>query len=135
MPPRGEISVLPTPGRSRTSPIMDDEFHSGSWGRWGITGVLAKYALLMGTIAVGVTQAIWRLGFSFGLLRFTGVYRADAILQLVMSALFLLKLGGNSYISPLMPRWRTVRDYLPVATAISFGLGIAIGNLLCSMSI
>lgn len=131
MPPRGEIPVIPTPGRSRSSFIMDDQFHSGSWGRWGITGVLAKYALLMGTIAIGVTQAIWRLGFAFGLTRFSGVYRADAIMQIVMSALFLLKIAGNSYISPLMPRWRTVRDYLPVVSAIWIGLGVAVGNIIC----
>ncbi|KAF8605035.1 hypothetical protein BDV93DRAFT_521918 [Ceratobasidium sp. AG-I] len=132
MPPRGEIAILPTPGRSnRSSYVMDEEFHSGSWGRWGITGVMAKYTLLMGTIAVGVTQSIWRLGFSFGLVRFTSVYRADAILQIVMSGLFILKLVGNSYLSPLTPRWRTFRDYIPVATAMSIGLGIAIGNLLC----
>ena len=133
MPPRGEIAILPTPGRSnRSSYVMDEEFHSGSWGRWGITGVVAKYTLLMGTIAIGVTQSIWRLGFAFGLIRFTSVYRADAVLQIIMSGLFILKLAGNSYLSPLTPRWRTIRDYIPVATAISIGLGIAIGNLMCS---
>lgn len=131
MPPRGEIAILPTPGRSNRSFAADEEFHSGSWGRWGITGVMAKYALLVGTVAIGVTQSIWRLGFAFGLIRFTSVYRADAILQIVMSGLFILKLVGNSYLSPLTPRWRTVRDYIPVATAMSIGLGIAIGNLLC----
>ncbi|KAG8716009.1 hypothetical protein FRC11_011265 [Ceratobasidium sp. 423] len=134
MPPRGEIPVLPTPGRgrgNRASFVMEDEFHSGSWGRWGLVGVLAKYALLMGTITIGVTQAIWRLGFAFGLIRFTSVYQADAIIQIAMSGLFLLKLAGNSYISPLMPRWKTIRDYLPVMVAISVGLGIAVGNLLC----
>ncbi|CAE6453959.1 unnamed protein product [Rhizoctonia solani] len=134
MPPRGEIPVLPTPGRgrgNRTSFVIEDEFHSGSWGRWGLVGILTKYALLMGAIAIGVTQAIWRLGFAFGLIRFTSVYQADAIMQIVMSGLFLLKLAGNSYISPLMPRWKTVRDYLPIVTAISVGLGVAVGNLLC----
>ncbi|KAG8744686.1 hypothetical protein FRC10_009600 [Ceratobasidium sp. 414] len=132
MPPRGEIPVLPTPGRTNnTSLAMDDDFHSGSWGRWGFTGVLVKYILLMGTIAIGVTQAIWRLGFTFGFMKFTTVYQADAILEIVLSGYFLLKLAGNVYLSPLTPRWRTVRDYLPVATAISIGLGIAIGNLLC----
>ncbi|KAJ1311643.1 hypothetical protein OPQ81_010119 [Rhizoctonia solani] len=115
----------------QSSFVMEDEFHSGSWGRWGIIGVLAKYALLMSTIMIGVTQAIWRLGFAFGLIRFTSVYRADAIIQIVMSGIFLLKLAGNSYISPLMPRWKTVRDYLPVATSISIGAGVAIGNLMC----
>jgi hypothetical protein len=131
MAPRGEIPVLPTPGRNGSS--WDDEFHSGSWGRWGITGILARYILLLGTISIAVTQAIWRLGFAFGLVRFAGVFRADAIIQIIMSGLFLLKLAGNTYISPLTPRWRTVRDYLPVATAISIGLGIAIGNLVCGM--
>ncbi|CAE6524382.1 unnamed protein product [Rhizoctonia solani] len=134
MPPRGEIPILPTPGRgrdNRASFVMEDEFHSGSWDRWGLIGVLAKYALLMGTITIGVTQAIWRLAFAFGLIRFTSVYQADAIMQIVMSGLFLLKLAGNSYISPLMPRWKTIRDYLPVVTAISIGLGVAVGNMIC----
>ncbi|KAG9096128.1 hypothetical protein FRC06_008996 [Ceratobasidium sp. 370] len=132
MPPRGEIPVLPTPGRTNnTSLAMDDDFHSGSWGRWGLTGVFVKYILLMGTIAIGVTQAIWRLGFTFGFTKFTTVYHADAITEIILSCCFLLKLGGNVYLSPLTPRWRTVRDYLPVVTAISIGLGIAVGNLLC----
>ncbi|QRW05008.1 hypothetical protein RhiLY_04007 [Ceratobasidium sp. AG-Ba] len=132
LPPRGEIPVLPTPGRAnRPSLDMDDEFHSGSWGRWGVIGVFAKYLLLMGAIAVGVTQAIWRLGFTFGFTRFTTVYRADAIMEIALSGCFLLKLAGNIYVSPLTPRWRTVRDYLPVVTSISIGLGIAVGNLMC----
>lgn len=86
----------------------------------------------MGAIAVGVSQSIWRLAFAFGLVRFTSVYRADAILQIIMSGLFILKLAGNTYLSPLTPRWRTARDYIPVATAMSIGLGIAVGNLMCS---
>ncbi|KAF8680247.1 hypothetical protein RHS04_04624 [Rhizoctonia solani] len=136
MPPRGEVPILPTPGPgpgrgNRKSFVMEDEFHSGSWGRWGLIGILTKYALLLGAITIGVTQAIWRLGFAFGLIRFTSVYRVDAIMQIIMSALFLLKLVGNSYISPLMPRWKTIRDYLPVVAAISIGLGVGIGNLMC----
>ncbi|CAE7071387.1 unnamed protein product [Rhizoctonia solani] len=134
MPPRGEIPVLPTPGRGpddKAPFVLGDEFHSGSWGRWGLVGILAKYTLMIGTITIGVTQAIWRLGFAFGLIRFTSVYQADAVIQIIMSALLLLKLAGNSYISPLMPRWKSVRDYLPVVAAISVGLGIAIGNLIC----
>ncbi|CCO26717.1 hypothetical protein BN14_00748 [Rhizoctonia solani AG-1 IB] len=134
MPPRGEIPVLPTPGRGKgdgASFVMDEEFHSGSWGRWGLIGILTKYALLLGAITIGVTQAIWRLGFAFGMIRFTSVYQVDAIMQIIMSGLFLFKLAGNSYISPLMPRWKTARDYLPVVAAISIGLGVAVGNLMC----
>ncbi|CUA77498.1 ABC transporter C family member 12 [Rhizoctonia solani] len=136
MPPRGEIPVLATPGRSlgnRKSFVFENEFHSGSWDRWGFVGIMTKYILLIGTIVVGVTQAIWRLGFAFGLVRFTSVYQIDTVIQITMSALFLLKLAGNSYISPLMPLWKTVRDYLPVVAAISVGLGIAIGNLMCML--
>ncbi|QRV90918.1 hypothetical protein RhiJN_18936 [Ceratobasidium sp. AG-Ba] len=106
-------------------------FWRGSWGRWGVIGVFAKYLLLMGAIAVGVTQAIWRLGFTFGFIRFTTVYRADAIMEIALSGCFLFKLAGNIYVSPLTPRWRTVRDYLPVVTSVSIGLGIAVGNLMC----
>ncbi|CAE6429397.1 unnamed protein product [Rhizoctonia solani] len=133
MPPRGEIPVLPTPGpgRGNRASFVMEEFHSGSWGRWGLIGILTKYALLLGAITIGVTQAIWRLGFAFGLIRFTSVYQVDAIMQIIMSGLFLLKLAGNSYISPLMPRWKTVRDYFPVVAAISMGLGVAVGNLMC----
>ncbi|KAL5641457.1 hypothetical protein ACGC1H_001817 [Rhizoctonia solani] len=135
IPPRREI-LLPTPDRSpgnRTSFALENEFHSGSWDQWGLVGVITKYALLVGTIVIGVTQAIWRLGFAFGLVRFTSVYQIDSVTQIVVSVLFILKLAGNSYISPLLPRWKIIRDYLPVVVGISVGLGVAIGNLVCML--
>ncbi|KAB5594326.1 hypothetical protein CTheo_2256 [Ceratobasidium theobromae] len=132
IPPRGEILILATLARNNASSPVQNKPHSASWDRWGAAGILAKYTLLLGTLAIAVIQSIWRLGFTVGLVRFTAVYFADSILQIAMSALFILKLFGNSYTSPLMPRWRTIRDYLPMMTAILIGLGIAIGNILCS---
>ncbi|KEP54269.1 putative transmembrane protein [Rhizoctonia solani 123E] len=135
IPPRREI-LQPTPDRSpanMTSFTLESEFHSGSWDRWGLVGVMTKYTLLVGTIVIGVTQAIWRLGFAFGLVRFTSVYQIDSVIQIVVSSLFILKLAGNSYISHLTPRWKIVQDYLPIVAAISLGLGIAIGNLVCML--
>ena len=81
------------------------------------------------TIAITVLQAIWRIAPH--LRRFGTVYNIEATLQIVVSSLYILKLFANAYLSPLMPRWKTVRDYSPVILALLISLGLGIGNILC----
>ncbi|KAH7345194.1 hypothetical protein B0J17DRAFT_712801 [Rhizoctonia solani] len=105
----------PTDARSRSgnrsSFVIEDEFHSGSWGRWGLVGILTKYALLLGALRSGLRR---RFGDLDRHVRFVPPQARGQLIHL-----------------PLIPRWRTVRDYLPVVAAISIGIGVAVGNLLC----
>jgi len=124
-PPRGEI-VKPTP----FDPIANlfvREMHSGAWGRWGIPGLILKWALLAVTFAVGVLQIIWRVVPSAN--RFGPVYGADAAMEIVISALFVLKLLLNTLITPITPRSKTLRSYTTMIIALVINLSLGVGNI------
>lgn len=131
-PPRGELSPLPIPDDRRPNFItLDSEstIHGGSWAKWGFLGFLLKWSLLLLSVAIPILEAIWRLAAAFT--RFGPVYNVEATLQITVSALFVLKLLANTWLTPLTPRWRTIRDYSPIFLALLISLGLGIGNILC----
>lgn len=131
-PPRGELPLLPFPDERRPNFISldsDKTIHSGSWKRWGIIGIIMKWSLLLVVIAIPILQAIWRLAVGF--MNFGPVYNTEATLEIVVAALFILKLLANIWLSPLMPRWRTFRDYFPIIFALLINVGLGVGNVLC----
>ncbi|EJD04174.1 uncharacterized protein FOMMEDRAFT_106670 [Fomitiporia mediterranea MF3/22] len=103
--------------------------HSGDWARWRLPGIILKWVLLLLIVSVLVLQILWRLVHAFEI--FGPVYITEAGIEIGLSAVFIVKLLINTYICPLLPRWHTLRDYSPVILAISIGMGVAIGNLLC----
>lgn len=131
-PPRGELPSTRTSQEQGISFRMGSNVHSGSWTRWGIPGVILQYTLLFATITIPVLQLIWRFSEQFD--TFGPVYNADGTLEIVISALFVIKLLTNAWISPLTPRWKTIRDYSPVIIALLLGLAVGIGNILCCTS-
>ena len=94
-----------------------------------LLGIILKWTLLLLTLAVAVLQILWRLVDAFRM--FGPVYFVESGIEIGLSAAFILKLIFNSLISPLNPRWHTLRDYSPVILAILIGMGVAIGNILC----
>jgi sulfur relay (sulfurtransferase) DsrC/TusE family protein len=131
-PPRGELPPLPIPDDRRLNFITldsDSVFHSAHWSRWSIPGFLLKWSLLAMTIGITVLQAIWRIVPY--LRRYGTVYNIDGTLQIVVSSLYILKLLANTYMSPLTPRWKTLRDYSPIILALAISMGLGIGNILC----
>lgn len=106
---------------------MDTEARSGRWMRWGLAELVLKYALLAATVAFTVLQLLWRLIAKFS--NDGGLYRADAIIEIAMPVIVILKLLANTWISRLKPRWKTVRNYLPPIFALLFRLAVAIGDL------
>ena len=131
-PPRGELPFLPLPDDRRANFIsLDSEsnLHSGSWKRWSYLGFVLKWGLLLMTIAVPVLQGLWRLVDSLN--KFGPVYYTEGGIEIVLSAVFILKLLANTFMSPLTPRWKTLRDYLPPILALGIGMGVGIGNILC----
>lgn len=126
--PRGEVQrryswnqTLPTPANSKT--------HSGAWERWGIAGLILKHALLLGVAASGTMHVIWRLGFVLNLDFFKPVHSAVTIVEMVLMVFFLVKLTLNVWISPMLPRWNTLRDYSPLLLAGLINLVVSIAEL------
>jgi hypothetical protein len=81
--------------------------------------------------SVAVLEIIWRISGNAG----SVVYMANGIIQGVLSVAFLGKTFLNIYLSPLTPRWRTARDYLPIILALFARLGIILASEFCSTSI
>ncbi|EGO02379.1 hypothetical protein SERLA73DRAFT_71505 [Serpula lacrymans var. lacrymans S7.3] len=130
--PRGESQPNPVPNRSWTDFLVieaKEGCHSGSWDRWGLTGHILKLVLFAASIAILVLQILWRIVSSFHY--YGPIYAADTSLELVASILFILKLILNTSISPVTPRWRTLREYSVPIVALFLNAGIAIGNLIC----
>ena len=121
-PPRGEARLV------EFSPLSSSRRISPSrWSYWGVTGYILQAILAAGIIAVAVLGIIWRLGG-----KATGsIYKADYLLQAVLALAFLGKICLNVFLSPLTPRWKTARDYLPVITALSSRLGIVLASEFC----
>ncbi|KAL5495471.1 hypothetical protein ACEPAI_934 [Sanghuangporus weigelae] len=131
-PPRGELPFVPMQDDRRPNFISlssDSVLHSGDWARLKLIGIFLKWALLLLVVAVLTLQILWRLVNAFQ--DFGPVYVTDAGIEIGLSVAFILKLVINAFISPLAPRWHTLRDYSPVILALLFGMGVAIGNLLC----
>jgi hypothetical protein len=124
-PPRGEI-VEPTPFDPIAS-LYSKARHSGAWGRWGIIGIILKWALLAVTIVIGVLQIIWRIVPSDN--KLGPVYGAEAAMEIVSSALFVVKLLLNTLITPVTPRSKAFQMYAAVIFALLINLGLGIGNV------
>jgi hypothetical protein len=134
-PPRGEhrlLSKVDSPDSKPSFLWLGSDIHSGSWARWGYAGGLLKYGLLLAVFTIPILQILWRVVADFS--RIGPVYNADSSLEIAISALFVVKLFVNVWLSPLIPRWKTIRDYLPAFSALFIGLGVGVGNILCCLS-
>jgi hypothetical protein len=125
--PRGEPPPIPPEDRDKEYNPREHS-HSASWQRWGILGITLKWVLLVASISIPILQIVWR--DVPGLNQFGGVYTAEATLEIVVSALFILKLLLNVSLSPLTPRWRSLRSYAAPLLALLISSGLGIGNLI-----
>ncbi|CAG7847717.1 SubName: Full=Uncharacterized protein {ECO:0000313/EMBL:CCA67875.1} [Serendipita indica DSM 11827] len=122
-PPRGEARLV------EFSPLSPSKRMSPSrWAYWGVTGYLLQAILAASIIAVAVLGIIWRIGGRAAGL----VYKADHLLEAILALAFLGKVCLNVFLSPLTPRWKTARNYLPVIYALSTRLGIVITSEFCA---
>jgi hypothetical protein len=124
-PPRGELKLANVADRARARRDSPSQ-----WAYWGITGYLFQAIFGASITSVAVLEIIWRISGNAG----SVVYVANGIIQGVLSVAFLGKIFLNTYLSPLSPRWRTARDYLPVILALFTRLGIVLASEFCSMS-
>jgi hypothetical protein len=107
----------------------EDGHHSGSWERWGLGGHVLKWGLLLISNAIPILQVVWRVDGTFS--NFNPLYDTESSMEIVASALFICKLLLNISISPLVPRWKVLRRYLPLILALAFSTTVAVGNVIC----
>lgn len=105
--------------------VPEDNSHSASWERWGVLGFLLKWGLLAAVISIPVLQIIWRILTGFGT-----VYTAESTIEIVVSALFIIKLLLNVFLSLITPWWQPLRSYLFPIVALLLSLGVGAGNLI-----
>lgn len=78
------------------------------------------------TISIPILQIIWRIAQR----RFGIIYMVDSTIEIVVSALFILKIVLNLFLSS----WRPIRFYLAPLAALGLNLGIGVGDLiLCEL--
>lgn len=122
-PPRGEVNLAPRSERDRVS-----QESPSRWAYWGVPGYTIQAILAAQIVAITVLEMFWRITKSAG----GRIYLADGIVEGVLCVAFLGKLFLNTYLSPLMPRWKTARDYSPVIIALLTRLAILLTSAFCS---
>ncbi|PCH33525.1 hypothetical protein WOLCODRAFT_147619 [Wolfiporia cocos MD-104 SS10] len=106
--------------------------HNGSWGRWGLLGIILQMFTLTLVLVDPVLQILYR---NVTILHKIGpVYEIEAAIQIVLSSVFILKLLLNSWVRLLVnmnsaPARTTLLGYSGVIIALSLGVLIGIGNV------
>lgn len=81
---------------------------------------------------IGVLQIDWRVASNEN--RMGAVYGAEATIEIVASALFILKLILNACITPVSPVSAVIRSYAAIFLALVINLGLGIGNVITCRS-
>ncbi|KAI0651720.1 hypothetical protein C8Q79DRAFT_1004985 [Trametes meyenii] len=107
--------------------------HSGSWRRWGIIGLILKWSTLLLVILITVFQLIYRDVKAFE--KIGAVYEAESTLEIIVSAVFILKLLLNTWArfptgSTSPSKGKMLVQYAPMIVALLFSLWIAVGNVI-----
>lgn len=110
-----------------------NHMHSGSWRRWGMVGLLLKWSTLVILLVMTVFQIIYRDVAAFK--KIGPVYEAEAALEIILSAIFILKLLLNTWArypvgSTTQTKGKMLVQYAPVIVALLFSLWIAVGNVI-----
>ncbi|KAI0824211.1 hypothetical protein BC628DRAFT_452098 [Trametes gibbosa] len=105
--------------------------HSGSWQRWGILGKILKWSTLLLVVLVTVFQILYR--DVKALEKIGPVYEVEAALEIITSAVFVLKLLLNTWArfpvgSTVPSKGAMMVQYAPMILALMFSLWIAAGN-------
>ncbi|CDO72369.1 hypothetical protein BN946_scf184977.g67 [Trametes cinnabarina] len=107
--------------------------HSGSWQRWGLLGTLLQWATLLFIILSTILQLVYRNVTAFE--KIGPVYEAEGTLEIIVSAVFLLKLLLNSWArfptgSTTLPTSKMLLQYAPAISTLLFSFWIAVANVI-----
>ncbi|KAI0639267.1 hypothetical protein C8Q77DRAFT_1152255 [Trametes polyzona] len=105
--------------------------HSGSWQRWGMLGTILKWSTVVLVILITILQLVYRDVAAFE--KIGPVYETEATLEIITSAIFILKLLLNTWTrfqvgSTAPTKGAMLVQYAPVIVALLFSLWIAVGN-------
>ena len=110
-----------------------NKMHSGSWRRWGLMGVVLKWSTLLIVLLTTILQLVFR---DVAALEQIGpVYEAEATLEIILSAVFILKLLLNTWArfsvgSTTPSKGKMLIQYAPIIVSLLFSLWIAVGNVI-----
>jgi hypothetical protein len=106
--------------------------HCASWHRWGLLGETLKWLSLTLCFLTPLLRILWH--------RLTSVHVrgpliiTNATTEIVLSAMFILKLVLNTSLVCHVLRWKALRDYVAPIIAMIISAALAIGNLASSTS-
>ncbi|EIW64800.1 uncharacterized protein TRAVEDRAFT_62242 [Trametes versicolor FP-101664 SS1] len=105
--------------------------HSGSWQRWGLLGKMLKWLTLLLVLLITIFQLVYRDVAT--LAKLGPIYETEATLEIIVSAVFILKLLLNTWArvpsGTTMPtKGAMLVQYAPMIVALLFSLWIAVGN-------
>lgn len=81
------------------------------------------------TLSMSILQIIWRVSSNSDQNGFGTVYGAESAMEIIASAVLLMKLILNVSITSVAPRYNALWDYSAVIVALSINLGVGIGNV------
>ena len=122
------ILVAEPPKTERDTPGARAGTHSGNWNAWGFIGLILQYSTLGLTLAVFGLQLVWRLDDKVS--GFSSLYAAESAIQVILSAVFILKLVLNCSHSRVVSKWNCLFDYMGFILSLIFGIGFGIANLM-----
>ncbi|KAJ4494392.1 hypothetical protein C8R41DRAFT_919356 [Lentinula lateritia] len=123
--PRGEPPPTIDLSDPRVYVYHAQNSHSAEWERWGYLGIFLKWLILASVISIPILQIIWRIAAR----HFGVVYMVESTIEILISALLLLKMILNVFLSPVSPWWKPLRFYIAPLIALLINLGIGIGEL------
>ena len=122
------ILVAEPPKTERDTPGARAGTHSGNWNAWGFVGLTLQYSTLGLTLSVFALQLVWRIDNKVK--GFSSLYAAESAIQVILSAVFILKLVLNCSHSRVVSKWMCLFDYMGFIVSLAFGIGFGIANLM-----
>ena len=125
--------VAEPPKAERDTPNARAGIHSGNWNAWGIIGIILQWLTLCLTLIIFALQVVWRLENSPH--NFTPVYIAESTIEVILSAVFAIKILLNCAHCTIVPKWTSTLDYLGFLVSLLFSIVFGVANLMHSESL
>ena len=122
------IFVAEPPKAERDTPNARAGTHSGNWDAWGFVGLGLRWLTLCLSLAIFALQVAWRLDSRVN--EYTNAYSAESAIEVILSAILLLKIFLNCSHCTLTSKWICILDYLGFIVSLILGLGFGIANIM-----
>jgi hypothetical protein len=127
------IFVAEPPRPERNTASARAGVHSGNWNAWGFIGISLQWATFCLAVTIFVLQVVWRLDNEPN--TFTNVYVAEATIEVILSAVFALKLLLNCGHCTIVPKWMCALDYSGFVISLLFSGVFGVASLMRSKSL